>query len=227
MSANHVFSGNPATLVRWAAVQELLTRIKGRLRLGLVSRKTRIGLRRDLALPFLASEAKIPISVRRATDYDLHRLLPADTRDMAEADRLEVAWRRAFIARGAPLDRCFVAVDTRTDAPCFMQWLLHSEHNSFIASIGGFPSLNEDEALLENAYTPPSARGLGIMPAAMARIAGLATNGGARFVTTFVDQHNAPSLKGCNRAGFAPQLQHRRTLIAFGLVQRDSFGPLT
>ncbi|MFL5111096.1 MAG: hypothetical protein ACJ8DL_10390 [Microvirga sp.] len=52
-----------------------------------------------------------------------------------------------------------------------MQWLMSSDQNWQIQTIGAFPKLKPDEALLENAYTPASHRGLGIMPAAMALIA--------------------------------------------------------
>jgi RimJ/RimL family protein N-acetyltransferase len=84
-----------------------------------------------------------------------------------------------------------------------VQWLLGVRDNDFIARLGGFPALEADQALLENAYTPPAFRGLGIMPAAMAAIAEHASELGARYVLTFVDQHNIASLKGCQRAGFS------------------------
>jgi RimJ/RimL family protein N-acetyltransferase len=69
---------------------------------------------------------------------------------------------------------------------------------------GIFPRLAPDEALLEGAYTPAQYRGLGIMPAAMARIAEHGVAIGARWVVTFVSDDNIPSLKGCDRAGFSP-----------------------
>jgi hypothetical protein len=45
-------------------LRQLQLRIAGRLRLGLRNEGTRLGLRRDLATPFPAPTAKIPISVR-------------------------------------------------------------------------------------------------------------------------------------------------------------------
>ena len=44
------------------------------------------------------------------------------------------------------------------------------------------------------------------MASAMAQIAARAADGGVRWVVTFVDEANTPSLKGCERAGFAPYL---------------------
>ena len=40
----------------------------------------------------------------------------------------------------------------------------------------------------------------------LARIAEKAQGHGARRVITFVDHHNVPALKGCQRAGFSPYL---------------------
>ena len=78
----------------------------------------------------------------------------------------------------------------------------------------------------ENAYTPPAYRGLGVMPAAMARIAERASDFGARKVMTFVATDNIASLKGCQRAGFHPHLLHQRARFGFGLVTRDRFETL-
>jgi RimJ/RimL family protein N-acetyltransferase len=107
-----------------------------------------------------------------------------------------------------------------------MQWLLGPKDNAFIASLGGFPQLRSDEALLENAYTPPEYRGLGIMPAAMAEIAEHAVEFSSRYVLTFVQTDNIASLKGCQRAGFTPHLMHARRQFGYGLVSKDHFEPL-
>ena len=80
---------------------------------------------------------------------------------------------------------------------------------------------------MENAYTPSRYRGLGIMSAAMAQIAERAVDFGASHVITFVDEDNVASLKGCQRAGFNPQLLHHRIRVAFGLFKQDRFEPLT
>jgi len=206
-----------------AKFEQLRLRIFGRLRLGAYSRSLRYGLSRDLNVPFEKPNAKIPIEVRLATEDDLRQLLFFESSQSVD-DRLEIAWRRAFAERGAK--RCFVAVDQRDNKPCYMQWLFGAKDNPFIAELGGFPLLKPHEALLENAYTPAQYRGLGIMPAAMARIAEHAADIGASQVITFVDEDNIPSLKGCQRAGFHPSLLHHRVQMAFGLIKRHDFEPL-
>jgi RimJ/RimL family protein N-acetyltransferase len=98
-----------------------------------------------------------------------------------------------------------------------MQWLIGPNENLNLQRIfrGGFPWLEPNEALLEDAFTPESHRGLGIMSCAMAHIAerGLAIN--ARYVITFVHESNIPSLKGCKRAGFVPYKLRREQNFLF------------
>ena len=204
-------------------LKQLSTRIAGRLRLGLRFESTRVGLRRDLTVPFTAPDAKIPISVRPLTEADLPALLALDETASPE-DKFETAWRGAFAAKH--MKGGFVAIDERNGTPCYMQWLFGAADNEFVLSIGGFPALKADEALLENAYTPARYRGMGIMPAAMARIAERASDIGARYVITFVQDDNIPSLKGCQRSGFAPHLRHNQVRLGFGMSRRDSFADL-
>ena len=203
---------------------QMQIRVAGRLNLGLYAKLTRYGLCRDLALPVEKPSAKIPIAVRPLQDGDLTSLLSFDTSQNDHREKLEVAWRRAFVDKGARGG--FVAIDQRSGTPCYVQWLFSSGDNNFIQQLGGFPALEAHEALLENAYTPPNYRGLGIMSAAMALIAERASEIGARHVLTFVDEHNVASLKGCQRAGFYPQMLHHRTRLGFGLITRDRFEKL-
>jgi RimJ/RimL family protein N-acetyltransferase len=204
-------------------LQQLRSRIAGRLRLGLRNEGTRYGLRRDLAKPFPAPTAKIPISVRPLVEADLATLLAVDATTSPE-DRYEIVCRRSLAAKR--IAGAYVAVDERDGRPCYVQWLFGAADNDFIRQLGGFPQLAADEALLEGAYTPASHRGLGIMPAAMALIAEQAEKIGARYVITFVAPENIPSLKGCQRSGFFPDLLHRLVGLGFGLFRRDSFTKL-
>lgn len=199
---------------------QLGARIAGRLRLGLRFSVTRYGLRRDLSAAFTPPKAKIPISIRPLAAADLPKLLRI-TPETTPEDRMEITWRRAFAEKH--LAGGYVAIDERDGSPCYVQWLFGAKDNAFVQSLGGFPRLAADEALLENAYTPASHRGLGIMPEAMSRIAEQAATFGARSVMTFVEVNNIPSLKGCQRCGFAPDLVHSLTRYGFGMFRRDTF----
>jgi RimJ/RimL family protein N-acetyltransferase len=183
----------------------------------------RIGLSRDLMVPWENPSAKIPISVRPLARNDLEPLL-AVAGGASHQELLEVAWRQQYVDRH--LDRGWVAIDGRDGTPCYVQWLLGSEQNEFIRDLGTFPLLARDQALLENAYTPVSHRGLGIMSAAMAAIAEQAEGLGARHVLTFVGEDNIASMKGCRRAGFTPYLIHHRVQKWYGLRGSNTFEEL-
>lgn len=214
-------SANSETGIR---IKTFFKRVEGRLKLGLAKRTVRYGLRRDLTVPIERPSAKIPISVRKMLQKDLDILLPSDTSAFSDQDRLEVVWRKRFAEDVG--SNGYVAIDERDGSPCYMQWLLAPSQNEIIGRLGGFPLLEKGEALLENAYTPPTHRGLGIMSAAMALIAERGEDVDARYVITFVGDDNIASLKGCRRAGFAPYMLHIRQDYLFGIVRRDRFEPL-
>ena len=163
------------------------------------SRRLSYGLRRDLAVPFPAPAARLPVTIRPLRDSDVPALLALDAPGLDEAARDERRTRLDMIAAG-----------------------LHMRVEAFFHGI--FPRLAADEALLEGAFTPEEFRGQGIMAAAMAQLAELAGPLGARWVVTFVTADNLPSLKGCKRAGFAPYLTREESWQQFR--RRLAFTPL-
>jgi RimJ/RimL family protein N-acetyltransferase len=106
-----------------------------------------------------------------------------------------------------------------------MQWLMLADQNERIQKFfrGRFPRLGADEALLENAYTPPEYRGKGIMSTAMSLITERARSYGCRYVITFVSKDNTPSLKGCAKAGFYPFLVRHDSHTLFHLIRSRRF----
>jgi len=189
------------TLLFHFRVSEILAKVRHRIR----SRTVSYGLRRDLRIPFEPLPAKIPVTIRPLVRNDVSRLLGAHGPELSKQDATEQAERMSFLLENIPT--CYVAV-TGDDVPCYMQWLMSSEYNSSIRARFNhvFPELAPDEALLENAFTPESYRGMGIMSYAMAHIAKQAESFNARWVITFVAKENVPSLKGCKKAGFLPYL---------------------
>ncbi len=185
------------------------------------------GLRRDLFAAHEPPTAKIPLEVRELEDGDITALFGRSTSGLTRKERLEVANRMAHLAANIPT--CYVAIDQRENAPCFMQWLMRSDHNEEIQRFfrGRFPILEPNEALLENAYTPPLYRGQGIMSAAMSMVAEKGKALGCRYVITFVLQDNAASLKGCSKAGFFPYIVRRDSHLLFHLIRRRSFSPIS
>jgi hypothetical protein len=194
--------------------------IAGRLQQGFYSEFRGYGLRRDLAWPLEKPRAKIPLYIRPLKAEDLDILLPL-TANLEASEKQQIAWRRHFHKKMP--NGCLVAVDARSDTPCYMQWLLGPNDNPALARFKCFPFLEKKEALLEQAYTVPSHRGLGVMSAAMAEIAALASGLGAEHVLTFAGEKGKISLKACQRAGFVPYLLHRRIQIGYGTVVHNSF----
>jgi RimJ/RimL family protein N-acetyltransferase len=198
----------------------LQKRIAARLGAGLYFRMERYGLRRDLQTSFQKPAAKIPISVRPLQRADLPALFDLDGAGDDPATQREVGWRRDFAAGRSG---GYVAVDDRDGTPCYVQWLFGAVDNEFVRKMRSFPHLEHDEALLENAYTPSKYRGMGIMSSAMAEIAERASGFGARYVITFVAKDNIASIKGCQRAGFAPDLVHWQVRLGFDYFRWNSF----
>jgi hypothetical protein len=183
------------------------------------------GLRRDLQLPLTTPKAKIPISIREFEQSDLPALIPDNPTSLSRKEQVELRPRRAHFEARIP--KCYVAVDQRNGSPCYFQWLMGANENSKIQSFfpkNWFPLLQPDEALLENAYTPVAYRGNGIMSAAMALIAERAVELGCRYVLTFVEKGNIPSLRGCRNSGFSPYLVRTEERLFFNMLKRRSFG---
>jgi len=197
----------------WSAVTYLL-----------YSDSASVGLRRDLSAPHAAPAAKLAIQVRPLTSDDALPWLDVRERGLSD-DQVYGRLAQGRLLRSG-IETCHVAVEPGGNA-CYMQWLILSHQNQRVRAFFGnlYPRLAADEALLEGAYTPEAYRGQGIMAAAMAQIAERASQFGARWVVTFVDEANVASLKGCARAGFEPYLRrHER----FRLFRRYvSFSPVS
>lgn len=163
-----------------------------------------LGLRRDIQQDFKKPDARIRIKIRKLRDSDTNIILEHGS--FAKENPRLAEYQLNLVNLEIP--QCYVAVNDE-DEPCYMQWLISSEQNDKLQVIFGdtFPPLNEDEALLEAAFMRPAFRGKQIMPAAMSRIAEKANEiNGVKYVNTYVDIENIPSLKGCKRAGFSPFL---------------------
>src|SRR5213592_294056 len=140
----------------WHAVRERLYSNGGSL-----------GLRRDLAVPFPAPAAKLPIQVRPLAPEDDLSFLDVDQPGLA-ADQVFARLGQQRILQSG-LATCYVAIGPE-GKPCYMQWLIPSSENDRVRTFFGnlYPQLGPDEVLLEGAYTPEAHRGQGIMASAIA-----------------------------------------------------------
>jgi GNAT superfamily N-acetyltransferase len=191
------------------------------LRARLWSDTRAVGLRRDVTVPFTPPPAKLAVDVTPLRPDDDLAFLTGST---AAADAYWHLNQLRLLEVGLPT--CWVA-RAADEKVCYMQWLIRAVDSDRVRELYGplFPRLAPDEALLEGAFTPAAFRGQGIMAHAMARIAERARDLGARWVITFVEETNAASLKGCQRAGFAPYTGRRESLR--WLRRRVTFSPLS
>lgn len=178
----------------------------------LYSQRVSVGLRRDLRKEFIPPEANINISIRPL--QKTHDIAILKEGGIDQKFPKLVKERRELLNANIP--KCYVAV-TEDNIPCYIQWLIGPQHNHLIQHFfsGAFPILNKNEALLEAAFMSYSYRGKKIMPAAMSRITDEAHKLGVRWVITFVDLENIPSLKGCKRSGFSPYILKRDQWFLF------------
>ena len=192
------------------------------LRVRLFSRSLAFGLRRDLSVPFSAPSAKIPLVVRPLGPEDNLSFLNPDPGIPDESANQRLT-QRMLLAANMPT--CWVAADA-AGSICYLQWLIEGRDNARVQGRWGdlFPVLTANEALLEGAYTAESHRGQGVMAHAMATIAVAGQAAGVQYVITFVDHANVASLKGCEKAGFAPYVRRRESWFLFR--RRIQFLPL-
>lgn len=148
------------------------------------------GLKRDLTIPFSSPISDIDLSIR------LYKTSDAKYFEMANTNK-------GLLAQNIPY--CYVAINSNNE-PCFMQWLIDYTQNDKIQDYFGniFPLLKEDEALLEGAYVQPKNRGKHIMQAGIYKIIDNCNHKNARYIITFVEIHNIPSLRACSHSGFYP-----------------------
>jgi len=179
-----------------------------------------LGLRRDMKVSFQAPEANIKLQIRLLKDGDLDELLVSNSQNPVDPRLIA---RQCSLAE-AEISHCYVAV-TPEDKPCYMQWLISDNEIIERNFKGLFPLLKKYEALLEGAYCNPAYRGMGIMPAAMAQIAEKSDSTKIRWINTFVDVTNIPSLKGCRRAGFEPCIMRKDRWFFF--YRMISFHPVS
>lgn len=177
------------------------------LRRHIYSNNIYIGLRRDLQQPLELPRARIPISIRNIKPRENPELLDCYREGLTSDQISELIYQKKILESG--LKECYLAVNEQ-NKPTYMQWMIPSSENAKVQELFGkdfFPRLNEDEVLLEAAFTYFDFRSKGIMPRAMAEIANAGSEFGARYAITFCHEWNTPSIKGCKKAGFQPYLQ--------------------
>jgi len=102
---------------------------------------------------------------------------------------------------------CYVAT-TKDNIPCSRLWLIDASQNKKLKTVWGdyFPQLKEHEVLLENVFTLPSYRGMGVMSSIIDQISEKSKVQGAKYAITFGSVNNTNTARSLNYAGFQPYI---------------------
>ena len=134
------------SLVRRGRLDVLWKEVSRRLR----SRELVFGLRKEVSLPVELSEAPA-FSARPVRPDDVEKTLSLDEPNLTLTELKERMRRRLLIQHRVP--KCYVVVD-EDDEPIYLQWVICPADNDRIQEYfgGGFPRLEDDEMMIENAY---------------------------------------------------------------------------
>jgi hypothetical protein len=137
--------------------------------------------------------ALIPITIRLAQKEDDTYFLDNKTTGLIEK-----------------LDTRYVATN-KEGIPCFRCWLIDSSQNHKLRQFWGdtFPALKNDEMLIENVFTNPKFRGLGIFPAVLGQVSEEGKKLGAKYTISFGEINNKNTTRSMAYAGFEPYILRR------------------
>ena len=169
---------------------------------GLWSTSSWYGFERDMSVALNSKAPRTQVYVRELRKDDISVLLNLkDARDgSAFKDRLI----RLSMFR-AKIPTCYVAV-TRAGVPCHMQWVISADTNNRVRRFthGGLPTIEENEVLLENAFTLERYRRQGIETEMVRHLLQLMGEKGMKRAILFVSDKNLASLKLVSNLGFTP-----------------------
>ena len=162
--------------------------------------KSFFGLAASLQTLPVTRPAKIPV-VMRSTDPATFDGFDRELHDATGADYAQLLLRQGLCRAG--ITELYVAENPDGDA-IYTQWLTRAQGQEQLHAHapGRYPTLSEDEVLLEGAYTFSRFRQLGAMRDGMSQLLQIARDEGKTIAFTYVETHNVPSLRGCADVGF-------------------------
>jgi hypothetical protein len=161
-----------------------------------------LGLRCDLAALPDVRPAKIPL-VMEPVEVERFRGFADELASAKGADYAQLLLRKRLCE--AAVSTLYVA-SSADGRPVYAQWLTRaSEQDRLHAHAPSrYPQLDDEEVILEGAYTFTAFRQLGAMRDGMAQLLRIAAAAGAHTAWTYVETQNTPSLRGCADVGFCP-----------------------
>lgn len=148
-------------------------------------------LKRNLLLP---SGGKIRPSVT------LSKISSADIRELVKCiHTLDAESKKEIISRilfyQAGFKNCYIA-RTKNNEIAYLQWLVFPSENPIIKKYFSrkFYSLQEGQVMIENAFTFPKFRGLGLLPGITRELMTIAKESGHRAAITYIRKDKIASL---------------------------------
>ncbi|WP_188462357.1 hypothetical protein [Bizionia arctica] len=165
----------------------------------LYSKEIAFGFKRDLSIPFKKPRTLKPISIREFTEADKPFFIDNPN--------------NGFILK---FNTCYIG-ETKEQVPCARVWLIDSSENNKLRATWGnrFPQLKQDEVLLENVFTVPKYRGMGIIPAFLYDVAEKSKDLGAKYAITFGEVKNINTTRSYSYAGFSPYIVRNVSYFLF------------
>ena len=171
-------------------------------------------VRRDIVAGPKCSDAKIPVTFRKAEEEDLLKLIDVNRPNMVASEIMYGIRLLQLLRTG--IKTCYVG-QTEDGTPCHIRWLIGPDENDNLQAFykGGYRVLASDEMFVIGAYTPECFRNKGIMGYAMSKTPELFALNGTRWTMAHIHESNIPSLKASRRAGYYPFMLRKETWIAF------------
>jgi len=138
--------------------------------------------------------------------------------------QLDLLARKEIVARvffrQAGFKHCYFA-RTRNGQPAYMQWLIYPDENQIIAKRFRyrFYPLRPNQVMLENAFTFPKFRGLGLLPIVSAELLAIARNQGYKNAIVYIQKNQIVSLNEFLKLDFKIRKIVREYKI-FGITKR-------
>ncbi|HLV15619.1 MAG TPA: hypothetical protein VKY41_10590 [Xanthomarina sp.] len=169
------------------------------------SKEIAFGFKRDLSVPYKKPRTLKPTTIREFQKEDAVYFVENPNNGLINN-----------------FHTCYVGI-TNENIPCARVWLIDSSQNKTLKATWGdrFPQLRPDEVLLENVFTVPKYRGMGVIPAFLYDVAEKSKELGARYAITFGEIKNINTSRAYNYAGFSPYIV--RTVSYFLFIKSINY----
>lgn len=157
-------------------------------------------LKRNLVSLFNENKTRLAITVNKINCDDVSELVRT-VKSLDRDSKREVVARLLFYKAG--FKNCYVA-KTRNDEIAYLQWLVYPTENALIKKYypNTFYGLRKNQVMVENAFTFPRFRGLGLMPAVTLVLLNIAKEDGYKSAIGYIRKDKIASLNEFVKLGF-------------------------